>query len=298
MSTRALRPQDLDAVVALDERLSGRRRRAYFERRLAAARADAERHLQLGVEHDGTLVGFMLGRALEGEFGRVEPQLRLEALGVAAPSQGRGLGRALAAAFEQEAQRRGLREMRTTALWREHALLAFLDRSGFSLAPVHVLQGAPREEADGEARDACEVSLMQESHIEGIARIDRRHTGRDRRGFLCRALREALDDSAVRISHVACAEGTVAGYLMARMDYGDYGRAEPAAVIDTIGVDPMRPRQGIGRALLSQLLLNLRALRVETVETAVAPANLDLLGFFNRAGFVPAERLSLRKAIG
>lgn len=300
--TRALRPADLGAVVAIDSALSGRRRRAYFARRLEAAQRDPERHLQLAVDEDGALAGFMLGRALEGEFGRSEPEVRLEAFGVAPAAQGRGLGAALAAAFEAEALRKGLKEMRTAALWREHGLLRFFDRAGFALAPVHVLERRldPGAEpaGDAEARDAFEASILAEADIEGVARIDRRHTGRDRRGYLCRTLREALEDSAVRVSLAVRVDDAVAGYLMARLDYGDYGRAEPVAVLDTVGVDPLRARQGIGRALLAQLFMNLAALDVERVETVVAAGNLDLMGYFHRAGFVPAERLSFVKRLG
>jgi N-acetylglutamate synthase-like GNAT family acetyltransferase len=82
---------------------------------------------------------------------------------------------------------------------------------------------------------------------------------------------------------------------MARTDYGDFGRVEPVAVIDTMGIDPMRAREGIGRALLSQLFVNLSALGVERVETLVAPGQLDLFGFFDHAGFRPSERLSFLK---
>lgn len=322
---RPLSPRDLDTVVAIDAALGGRSRRAYFERRLAAARRDPERHLQVAAETDGHLAGYMLGCALEGEFGRSEPELRLEALGVAGAAQGQGLGAALEHALEEEAARRGLRAIRTTALWRDHALLGFLDRMGFGLAPVHVLDcaladaelGSPRElpvegaappadpndygtpragDFEALARDGTEVGLLTEKDIDGVARIDRRHTGRDRRGYLCRAVAEALADG-VRVSLAARVDGSVAGYIMARVDYGDFGRAEPVAVIDTIGVDPLRARQGIGRALLSQLFVNLRALGVERVETVVAPGNLDLMGFFYRAGFSPSERLSLLKKL-
>jgi ribosomal protein S18 acetylase RimI-like enzyme len=320
--SRPLTERDLAAVVSVDESLAGRPRRAYFERRLAAAQRDAERHLQLAIEEDARLAGFVLGRALEGEFGRTEPALRLEAFGVARAAQRRGLGRALAADFEHEAARRGLREIRTTALWREHELLAFFDRTGFRLAPVHVLdcdlanaaREQPREPAappadandygtprpapfESLARDRIELSVLTEGDLEGIARVDRRHTGRDRRGYLRRSLAEALADSAVRVSLAARVEGSLAGYLMARLDYGDFGRAEPVAVIDTIGVDPLRLRQGVGRAMLSQLFMNLAALGVERVETVVAPGNLDLMGFLYSAGFSPSERLSFLKLL-
>jgi GNAT superfamily N-acetyltransferase len=325
-AARALAAQDLEAVIAIDAALSGRSRRAYFERRMAAARRDPERHLQFAVEEHGTLTGFILGHSLEGEFGRSVPGLRLEAFGVNPSAQGHGLGAALAAGFETAAAKRGLAEIRTTALWREHELLRFLDHAGFRLADNHVLDcalegaelgsarerpftrlaapvdandyGSPRTcDFESLARDVADVGTLKDSDLEGIARVDRRLTGRDRRGYLCNAFAEALADSALRVSLVARVDGAIAGYLMARLDYGDFGRAEPTAVIDTIGVDPLRALQGIGRALLSQLFVNLAALGVDRVETSVAPGNLDLLGFFYKAGLRPAERLSFVKPL-
>ena len=325
--TRPLAARDLDAVVAIDTALVGRSRRAYFERRLAAAKRDPERHLQFAVDEDGAFAGFMLGRSLEGEFGRSEPELRFEAFGIKPAAQGRGLAAVISAAFEAEAAHRGLREIRTAALWREHELLRFLDHAGYRLGDSHVLDcslhdaelGSPRErpldreaqqgdpndygrpstnDFESVARDAAEVRLLTQADLEGIARIDRKITGRDRRGYLCRAYAETLADSALRVSLAACVDRSIAGFLMARLDYGDFGRAEPVAVIDTIGVDPLRLRQGMGRALLSQLFINLSALGVERVETVVAPGNLDLLGFFYSAGLRPSERLAFVKSLG
>jgi GNAT superfamily N-acetyltransferase len=294
---RALAPRDLEAVAAIDAALCGRPRRAYFARRLEAAQRDPERHVQLALDHDGALAGFILGRALEGEFGRSEPALRLEALGLEAKARGRGRGAALFEAFEHTARGRGLAEIRTTALWREHELLGFFDHAGYRLAPVHVLDRETSADFEPLARDAAHIGVFNEADLEGAARVDRRRTGRDRRGYLCRSMREALADSAVRISLAAREDGGVAGFLMARVDYGDFGRAEPTAVIDTVGVDPQRARHGIGRALLSQLFANLAALRVERVETVVSAGDLELLGFFYAAGFRPAERLSFLKAL-
>ena len=296
-TVRALAPGDLSAVAAIDAGLGGRARLAYFERRLQAAQRFPEQHLQLAVEEDGSLAGFMLGRALEGEFGRSEPELRLEALGVKAAAQGRGLGAGLSEAFEAAARRRGLPEIRTAAAWREHELLRFLDRAGYGLAPVHVMDRRVEPGYEPQARDELEVRVFSEKDLDGAARVDRRLTGRDRRGYLCRSFAEALADSALRVSLAACVDGAVAGFLMARLDYGDFGRVEPVAVIDTVGVDPLRARQGIGRGLLSQLFVNLDALGVERVETVVAAGSLDLMGFFCRAGFRPSERLSFLKRL-
>ena len=59
-TVRAMRPDDLDAVAALDARIGGRMRRGYFVRRLESALAAPERHVQLAAEGDnGTLAGFI-----------------------------------------------------------------------------------------------------------------------------------------------------------------------------------------------------------------------------------------------
>ena len=84
---------------------------------------------------------------------------------------------------------------------------------------------------------------------------------------------------------------------MASADYGDFGRTEPVAIIDTIGVDPGFAHRGVGHALLSQLFINLGALRIERVETVLTKENLDLLAFFYRAGFGPSDRLAFVKRL-
>jgi ribosomal protein S18 acetylase RimI-like enzyme len=78
---------------------------------------------------------------------------------------------------------------------------------------------------------------------------------------------------------------------MANADLGDFGRTEPVAVIDTIGVDPAYAHRGVGHALLSQLFVNLGALQIERVETVVAPRDLALLGFLYDAGFTPSQSI-------
>jgi ribosomal protein S18 acetylase RimI-like enzyme len=98
-------------------------------------------------------------------------------------------------------------------------------------------------------------------------------------------------DSAIRVSLTARLDQAIVGYLMASADLGDFGRTEPVAIIDTIGVDPEYAHRGIGHALLSQLFANLGALRIERIETIVAPRDLALLGFLYDVGFAPSQRI-------
>jgi ribosomal protein S18 acetylase RimI-like enzyme len=147
------------------------------------------------------------------------------------------------------------------------------------------------------ARDRIPVRSMAESDLRPIVAIDRRITGRARAAYLQQKLMEALHQSDVRVSLVAELDGSSVGFVMARVDLGEFGRAEPAAVMDTIGVDPDYRRQGVGRSLLSQLFLNLAALRVERIRTELDWRDRELLAFLDVCGFHPAQQLCLDLAL-
>lgn len=142
------------------------------------------------------------------------------------------------------------------------------------------------------ARDRIPVRSLRESDLKALIAIDRRITGRDRSGYFERKLGEALHESDVRVSLVAEADGRPVGFIMARVDLGEFGRIEAAAVMDTIGVDPDYAGHGVGRALLSQLLANLATLRVDKVLTEVDWADRELMAYLDRCGFRPSGRLS------
>jgi len=323
IAIRALIRDDLAAVVAIDAAIEGRPRRAYIERRLAAAIREPELHAQLGATDGDGLAAYILARVLEGEFGRVEPALRLELIGVRADVLGHGVGKRLFEAMVAWARRHRIRDLRTAAAWNDHRMVRWLDAMGFALAPERVVDcavsggaylperddaislpegngpgheidfGAPqRNDFERLARDTADVRSMTTADLAEIVRIDRRITGHDRSAYIAHKLAEAMDDAGIRVSLCARDDGAIVGYLMARADLGDFGRIEPVAVIDTIGVDPEYEHRGVGHALMSQLFVNLGALRIERVETVVAPRDLALLGFLYDVGFAPAQRLA------
>ena len=325
---RRLLRADLDDVVAIDAVNTGQPRRGYFEKRLSLALAEPEVHVQFAIERGGALGGYVLARMLEGEFGRSVRSLRLEVIEVKAAAQHHGAGQMLHDALEDEAVRRGIHEIRTGATWRDHGMLRFLDAVGYELAANHVIDcpinaghfgvseeaavDSPERAKSGDpndwsapaandyehlARDTADVRSLASADLDAVVRLDRRITGRDRSGYMQRQLQEAMNESAIRISLVARKDGVPAGYLMAKADFGDFGRTAPVAVIDTIGVDPDFAHRGVGSALLSQLFINLSALQVERLETVVAEKNVDLLGFFYAAGFGASQRLAFVKQL-
>lgn len=326
--SRRLAPRDLDAVVAIDAAITGRSRRAYFERRLRAAMTEPALHIQHAATCGGELAGYVLARRLMGEFGRNEPALRLEVIGVKPGLQGQGIGSTLLAGLEAEARAAGIGLVRTQAAWFDHGMLEFLDHAGFELGRNVVLDcavhagslgagedtsvatqdyrrdtaevdygGGSANDFEALARDAADVRTLRREDLADLVRIDRRLTGVDRSAYLKEAVDEALNDSAVRVSLTARIDGIVAGFVMARTDFGDFGRSEPTAVLDTIGVDPDYAHHHVGAALLSQLFVNLQALRIERVETVVSRDDFGLLGFLYKAGFEPSHRLGFVKRI-
>ena len=224
----------------------------------------------------------------------------------------------------------GVPAIRTTGSWRNHPMTQFFDRAGFelskilvldcplqrnrvaaheadkTLAPAHLTgfsasevdySAAAANDFEALARDKFDMRTLRAEDLNDIVRIDQGITGRRREAYIRELVEEAMTDSAVRVSLVARVDGIAAGFVMARTDFGDFGRAEPVAVLDTIGVDPDYGHRGVGHALLSQLFVNLEGLRVERVETEVARENFGLLGFFYDVGFAPAQRLSFDKRL-
>jgi predicted N-acetyltransferase YhbS len=137
---RPLSAKDFEPVVGIDRRIVGRSRRGYMEKRLQAALRHPGAHVQLAAESEGSLVGFVLARIVQGEFGRPEPALLLEAIGVEPDRQHRGVGRALLDGLQDAMRRKGIHELVTQAEWTNRSLLGFLGVMGFSLASRLILE--------------------------------------------------------------------------------------------------------------------------------------------------------------
>lgn len=145
--------------------------------------------------------------------------------------------------------------------------------------------------------DAVLVRDLRVPDLMAIVKIDRHSTGRLREDYYKAKLKAAVSEPTLRTSLVAEIDGHVVGFVLARLFYGEFGRAEAVAVIDSLGVDPAFRKRSVGQALLRQLLLNLRALRVERIETQVDWDQFDLLAFLAKNGFRPAARMCLEREL-
>lgn len=135
-----LSANDVEMIIAIDRVHSGRARRSYFEKRLAAARAQPDAFVDIGATRGGALVGFAMARILRGEFGRARSAAMLDGLGVAADSQGGGVGRALMSELIDRLRGMGVRSLHSQAAWTNSDLLRFFAAAGFQLAPRLALE--------------------------------------------------------------------------------------------------------------------------------------------------------------
>jgi len=302
VAIRSLTADDLAAVVALDRKITGTSRRDYFEKRLAAAIRHPSRHLQLAATGPSGMIGFLLARTALGEYGRVGTAGVLETVGVDPGAQGTGIGRAMMAGLEDRLRARDVGSIVTQADWRNYGMLRFLHGAGFSLAPRQILarevHRMPLPGTDEEIEQTPPlVRHLRATDLEMIQRIDRRLTDQDRSVYLRAKLDEVLEESAIAVSLVVEDDGFVVGFAMVRVDFGDFGHVQPSAALDTIGVDPGFAHKGFARALLTQMIDNLSAIHVESLETEVSRTSFELLRFLYRFGFSPSQRLAFERRL-
>lgn len=141
------------------------------------------------------------------------------------------------------------------------------------------------------------VRTLNEKDLEPIVGIDAAAMGRRRHEYYRDKVTSALRDSRMRMSLVAELDGVVVGFLMAQLHYGEFGRPEPTAVLDSIGVHPEWRDHHVGKALMRQFAMNAKALGVEVVRTEVSWDDFALLAFLRREGFAPGHRLVLERAL-
>jgi ribosomal protein S18 acetylase RimI-like enzyme len=139
------------------------------------------------------------------------------------------------------------------------------------------------------------IRSLQEKDLAEVIRLDRKLSGQDRSAYYQKKFQEMLVETGIRVSLVAEKKDLLAGFIMARLDYGEFGKPIQTAAIDTIGVHPAEKGTGVGQALLSQLLANLAILQVGSLRTQIRWQQHDLHSFLQGCGFLPTQRLVLSR---
>lgn len=315
---KALCAADLDTVIAIDTATSGTSRRGYFEKYLSAATERPKDYVYVGLQDGDDLVGFAFAKLVTGEFGKPGASAVLDAIGVDPAHRGKGAGHQLLNGVVDILFHKGVRDLTSQVDWANPSLLGFLGRAGFALDTRTVLTRStdklPVDYPDADdmddpaevdhsavdsddsfalSNDKVPVRSMRDSDLRSMISIDKRVSGEDRTSYFEHKQFEVLHAAGVRVSLVAELEEYPVGFIMARVDFGEFGHTGKEAVMDTIGVDPGYQGRGVGQALMSQLMDTLSILQVESVRTEVEWDDVAMIDYLSGVGFTPAQQITL-----
>ncbi len=297
--TRPLQEADLRQVISMDKKIGGEDRTDFFHKRMHTMEHSPDAYISIVITADDRVCGFLLASVLTGEFGGTGAVAQIDTINVPQSERGLGLGKRLMTTLKEKAHLAGCILLRTQARWQHQELIRYFARAGFELAPRHILKRSTSslnkfvEMDDIDAGWLPPVRSLLDSDLNDILRIERHISGESREDYIKQKISEVMTDSGIRISLVGIQDGLVAGFIMARLDYGSFGRTSSTAVIDTIGVSPEYKGQGIALSLMSQLLDNLNTLQVEDVRTEVEWNNFELNRFLAGCDFSPTQILAL-----
>jgi len=128
---RPLRTEDLEAIVAIDEKVLGEKRTDYWEKKLQMMDEKATQ-VSLVAEVQGRVLGFILGDVSGWEFGVPDTIGWIDTLGVDPDQQKKGLATALAKELIQRLKAMGVTTIYTLVSWNDWDLLQFFHAMGFT----------------------------------------------------------------------------------------------------------------------------------------------------------------------
>jgi ribosomal protein S18 acetylase RimI-like enzyme len=128
---RSMEKADLPAIVDMEERQTGVARPHYWEKRIEISEAIRPHWASLVAEIDNRVVGFILGRAGELEFGLPGTVAWIEMIGVDPAYRRRGVAQVLVERFTESAEDHGIRTVFTLITSNQTEMQHFFSRMGF-----------------------------------------------------------------------------------------------------------------------------------------------------------------------
>lgn len=127
---RAMAPDDLEQIVAIDVKVLGKPRPQYWQMKLEAAKERAQVS-SLVAELDGKVIGFIFGDVSRWEYGVPETIGWIDTIGVDPEYQKKGVAKLLFARMAANLKEVGIHTIYTFVTRRDWKLLKFFNRIGF-----------------------------------------------------------------------------------------------------------------------------------------------------------------------
>jgi ribosomal protein S18 acetylase RimI-like enzyme len=158
---------------------------------------------------------------------------------------------------------------------------------------------AARRSSRRDGQGGVSIRHMRSSDLDALVELDASTFGEGRRAYFERRLASLGETGphAHTLGLVAEARGAVIGLVMGTLTHGEFGFAQPTALIDSIAVRPDQQRHQVGRQLVEAFLAEGAAQGAGEVYTLVTWNAWDLLKFFDSLGFALATTVPLRREI-
>jgi ribosomal protein S18 acetylase RimI-like enzyme len=141
VTVRRMNTQDTEAVLAINEKITGRPHEAQYESRII----DALTRNPLGclvAETEGVVVGFILGELRGWEFS-IPKSGWIEIVGVDPDFHGKGIARALIEKLDLYFRNQNVERVMTMINWNEGGLVGFFRALGFERSEFILLEKEP-----------------------------------------------------------------------------------------------------------------------------------------------------------
>ncbi len=128
---RALKKEDLDAIIEIDKNVLGRARPEYWQMKVELLQSRSP-IASLVATSNGKVVGFILGEASGWEFGIPDSVGWIHTIGVDPAFQKQGVARLLVKEMIAHLKKVGVSSIYILVNWRDGDLLKFFGKAGFA----------------------------------------------------------------------------------------------------------------------------------------------------------------------
>lgn len=132
---RSLKQEDLEHIVRIEQKSTGRARGEYYGLKVKAALEETGVRISLIAELDERPVGFLMGQVFYGEFGQPEPVAIVDSISVDPDYRQQKVGEALIRQLNTNLAGLGIEKIQTQVDWNQWDLLQFFAKEGFEPAP-------------------------------------------------------------------------------------------------------------------------------------------------------------------
>jgi ribosomal protein S18 acetylase RimI-like enzyme len=149
------------------------------------------------------------------------------------------------------------------------------------------------------SRQGVSIRAMEHADLAVVVELDALAFGVMRSAYFKRrlAVLNEVDADARMVFLVADYQGTVIGFVMGTLAYGEFGLTQVTALLDSIAVHPRYQRLGVGRQLIEAFIKRSTSQGAAAVTTLVNWDNWTLLKTFHSLGFVLASTIPLERRI-